>query len=266
VTDVDGETRIYAVVADPIFQLRTPEFLNPILTRLGANILAIPVHVSSADLPKAWSGFRRMRNLAGIGIAMPHKAAAAALCDQLDSTAAMLQVVSAVRRQPDGSFMGAALDGVGFVDGLRRSGHVLEGRRVLMIGAGGAATANSFALALAGIQSLTIANRDATKAESLARKLNEHCGRTLARPGGTDTQTCDVIVNATSLGLKPNDALPIEPTLLDPRHLVVDLVARPSMTRLLQVAQARGCAIHTGVHTIQSHMEQVARFICTASS
>ena len=261
-TDISGGTRIYAVIADPAFQLRTPEFINPMFRRRGANIVAVPVHVSSTDLTQMWSALRTMRNLAGIGVAMPHKAAAADLCDRLDSTAALLRVVSTVRRQRDGTFLGAALDGLGFVDGLRKRAHVLAGKRVLMIGAGGAATANAFALVQEGIQSLRIVNRDAARARSLVDKVNKHCGRVLAQHGKADLHACDIVINATSLGLQPSDALPVDADALEARHLVVDLVARPPITRFLQAAQGKGCAIQTGTHTIECHLERVASFIC----
>lgn len=261
-TGISGETRIYAVIADPVFQLRTPEIINPMFRRRGANIIAIPVHVSSTDLPQMWSALRTMRNLAGIGVAMPHKAAAVKLCDRLDSTAASIRVVSAVRKQRDGTCLGAALDGRGFVAGLRGAGHMLAGKRVLMIGAGGAATANAFALVQEEIQSLTIVNRDAQRARSLADRVNEHCGRVLAQHADIDLSACDIVINATSLGLRPTDALPLDPSTLEARHLVVDLIARPPITRFLEAARSKGCAIHTGVLTIESHLERVVSFIC----
>lgn len=260
--EISGETRIYAVVADPVFQLRTPEFINPIFKRIGANVVALPLHVTSADLPVIWRALRAIGNLAGIGVAMPHKAAAAELCDRLDSTAEVLRVVSAVRRQRDGTMIGAALDGVGFVDGLRKNGHELAGKRVLMLGAGGAATANAFALLKEGIHSLTVVNRTAEKALSLVRRLNEHSIRAIARTGDPDPRGFDVIINTTSLGLKAADRLPLAADSLAPTQLVVDIVAQPAMTRFLLLAQAKGCAIHSGVHTIASHMERVAQFIC----
>ncbi len=104
-------------------------------------------------------------------VTVPHKAAVVGLCDELLPSARQVGAVNAVHRLPDGRFVGAIFDGLGFVEGLRRQGRDPQGRRVLLLGAGGAASAIGFALAEAGIASLDIFNRSPDKAQRLADRI-----------------------------------------------------------------------------------------------
>jgi shikimate dehydrogenase len=151
-------------------------------------------------------------------------------------------------------------DGAGFVAGLRSQGHDPAGRRTLLVGAGGAAGAIAFALAEAGVASLTIANRTRSKAEEIVARVTRFFPDRPIRVGTADPTGHDIVINATSLGLKPGDPLPIDPALLTPSMIVAEIIMKPETTALLAAAKAKGCAVHYGRHMLDQQIALIARF------
>jgi len=244
---ISGHTRLCAIIADPIHHVRTPQGINPILTERGIDAVLVPIHVDARGLAAAVAGFRVMRNLAGFIVTVPHKTAMLGLCDTLSDDAGRIGAVNVVRREADGRLSGHMLDGEGFIGGLRGADIAPEGCRCLLAGAGGAASAIAFALARAGVARLDIHNRSRERAEALVARVAEAhpaCQVTVAgpRPGAEH----DLIINATSLGLRPDDPLPIDPAGLRPSHTVCDIIMDPARTALLRAAEACGCRTHPG--------------------
>lgn len=259
---IDGATRLMAVIGDPIRQVRTPGAINPIFAAKGANVVCVPLHVPADDLATCWAGLKAMPNLVGFGITLPHKQAALHLCDALDPVARRVGAVNLVRREQGGGFKGYQFDGLGFLRGLAGAGIAVRGRSVLMIGAGGAAVAIAFALAGAGVGEIVIANRTRARAEDLAARVNADLNRPLVRVGAGLPEPGQLVINATSLGLNPEDALPLDPDLLTPGMTLAEVVARPEITPLLQAARARGVQIHSGLHMIQGQVQAIADHVC----
>lgn len=259
---IGGATRLMGVIGDPIAQARTPGAINPIFAAKGADIACVPLHVPSAELATIWAGLRAVPNLVGFGITLPHKQHALDLCDSLDPVAARVGAVNLVRREADGSLRGYQFDGAGFVRGLRAAGIAIEGRSCLMVGAGGAAVAIAFALAEAGVAEIVVANRTRTKAETLADKVNGDLGRGLARAGDPRPEPGQLVINATSLGLRDSDPLPLDPALLEPGMTMAEVIAQPEVTAVLHAAQARAVETHSGLHMIEGQVGAIADHIC----
>jgi shikimate dehydrogenase len=173
---------------------------------------------------------------------MPRKEALAAHVDELSGPAALIGAVNVVRREADGRLVAANTDGPGFVIGVREAGHELSGRRVLLVGAGGAGRAVAFAVARAGAAALTVANRTAARAERLARDVAASYPAVAVAAGPPDPAGHDVVINATSLGMRPGDPLPVAVSRLAPGTLVCDIVTRPARTRLLDEAATRAAS------------------------
>jgi shikimate dehydrogenase len=242
---ITGTTRVIGVIADPIDKIMSPQAHNPLFESDGIDVVMIPMHVAAADLEVAWAGLRAMRNLVGVGITAPHKITSVALCDELTETARFVGAINIARRDAGGRMVGGNFDGDGFVAGLRATGRDPRGMRVLLLGAGGAAHALGFALAHAGVRRLAIVNRSAAKAEALVQRVLQavpdlDCGVSLPDPRG-----CDLVVNATSLGMADGDGAPLRVELLQPSTLVADLIMQPE-TLLLREAVKRGCTVHPG--------------------
>lgn len=134
---ISGKTRVVVHLTYPAKHLRTPEFFNPLLERLGYDGVLVPWEVSPANLATAWEGLRGIENLAGVIVTVPHKLEVATLCDELKGTALLLKVCNVAKRLADGRFTGRMFDGDGFVAGLKKQGHDLSRKRVLLLGAGG---------------------------------------------------------------------------------------------------------------------------------
>ncbi|MFC7557306.1 shikimate dehydrogenase family protein [Pseudoroseomonas wenyumeiae] len=138
---MDGQTRLLPIIGDPVKQVRAPLVWTGLFSANGVNAVCVPFHVPPSDLAGLVAAMRRVHNLIGLIVTVPHKPAAAILAGRLTPRAARIGVVNVLRPDPDGGWAGDMLDGEGFLRGLRRSGQRLEGRRALLLGAGGVGAA-----------------------------------------------------------------------------------------------------------------------------
>lgn len=258
---ITGNTRLFAILADPVAQVRTPQVLNDHFAAHGLDAILVPMHVASSDLEQVLGGMRRMKNLSGFIVTVPHKIAMAGLCDELGPAARAIGSVNTVRRTADGRLVGEMFDGSGFVGGLRAQGHDPDGKRVLLIGAGGAASAIAFALSGAGARRVTVANRTRAKAETVVEHVRRALPQADIAVGEADPRGYDMVVNATSLGMRPEDPLPVDVAGLEARTLVAEIIMKPEVTPLLDAARQRGCAIHYGRHMLDCQVDLMARFM-----
>lgn len=263
---VTGHTRLFAILADPIYQVKTPEVMHDVFARHGIDGVLVPMHVPPEGLARAVEGLRQMRNFGGFIATMPHKTAMLGLCDRVVGDAAGIGAVNCVRREADGSMVGAMLDGDGFVAGLRRAGVVPGGQRVVLAGAGGAGAAIAFALAGAGVARLTILNRSLDRAEDLARRVAAAYPGVVvaARAAGRDpalrdeTAAAGIVVNATALGMRPGDPLPVDPEGLHAGQVVAEAIMDPVETPLLAEAARRGARTQPGLPMLACQIEMMA--------
>ena len=256
---ITGTTRLYAIIGDPIAHVRTPMAFNDYFLARNIDAVCLPVHIGRDVLPKGWAGLKSIANLDGFIVTAPHKAESAQLCDSLEGV--HTKVVNTVRREADGSFSGTLLDGRGFVSGLIKQNHQVRGQRFYMAGAGGAGTALAYALADAGAAALTIHNRTRSKAEKLVADVGAAFPGIDVRVGTADASGHSVVVNATSLGLKPDDGHSFNLASADPSALVAEVVMKPDMTPLLIAAEKRGHAIHFGIHMLNSQLDLMMQFL-----
>jgi shikimate dehydrogenase len=192
---------------------------------------------------------------------MPHKEPIAALCDEVVGIARLVGTVNAIRREPDGRLVGANTDGSGFRAGLEQAGYSPTGKRVLLIGVGGAGTAIAFSLAQAGAREIALANRTAAKAETVAAKVAEAFPGTKTGAGAADPTGFDIVINATPLGMGATDALPLDVSKLAAETVVAEIVMRPERTRLVEEAERRGCRVHLGLPMLTCQIEEVITFL-----
>jgi shikimate dehydrogenase len=255
---ITGRTALLAIVADPVAQARAPVLVNRALAERGVDAVLVPLHVGGDGLARLIRALRTVRNLAGAVFSMPHKTSLVALLDDVTPEGRQVGACNVVRREPDGRLVGTMYDGEGFVAGLRAAGHDVCGRRVLLAGAGGAAAAIAFALGKHGAAALTIHNRTAAHAESLATRVSA-AWPALRVSLGSDPRGHDLVVNATSLGMRPGDALPLDVDGLGPATLAAEVVIAP--TPFLAAAAARGATVHHGEPMLAAQMELILDFI-----
>jgi shikimate dehydrogenase len=258
---ISGHTRVIVILAHPVAHIRTPAAMNAHFAARGQDAVIVPMHVLPEDLPAVVDGLRRLQNLGGIIVTVPHKESIALLCDRLTRQAALVGAVNAIRREADGTLLGGQFDGEGFVAGLRAAGHAIAGRRVWMAGAGGAAAGIGFALLRHGVAALGIHNRGMARAQALVTRLRSAYPDRAITLAGQDPADYEIIVNATSLGLSPDDAPPVDPALLRPVMLAAEVVMQPEVTPFLASAAALGCATHPGLPMLTEQIPILADFV-----
>ena len=260
-TEITGKTKLYAIVADPILQVKTPELINKLLAQRGVDGVLVPLHVPPAALPACVAALRGMLNFVGMVVTVPHKTAIVPLCDELTAAAAMVGAVNVVHRDPEGRLFGDILDGKGFLSGLRLHGIEVKGKKVFLAGAGGASNAIAFALADAGVARLTIYNRTRAKVRDMIARLSKVYPGVEMVVGTANPAGNDLVVNATSLGMAETDPMPLSVMDLTPDQIVAEIIIVPALTRLLAAAQAKGCRIHFGAPMLECQIELMAEFM-----
>lgn len=256
---ITGNTRIFGIVADPIYHVKTPQVMNAHFARIGADAVLIPIHVKPEGLAAVLSGLSHMENFGGLIATVPHKPAILDLCDEVSEEARHIGAVNCIRRDPDGRMVGTMLDGTGFVEALKTvTGFDPQGKRAFVAGAGGAASAIAFALAKAGATHITIANRTVEKAEDLAQRLRAAYAVTTSTDASSVADH-DLVANGTSLGMKETDAPPLDLEKLHAGQVVGEAIMQPEMTALLKAAEATGCRIQLGKPMLECQIELMAR-------
>lgn len=183
----------------------------------------------------------RTLGISGLSVTMPHKEAVADAVDRLDPAARALHSVNTVSWDGD-QLVGSSTDGAGFVASLGDANVSVEGAKVAIIGAGGAARSVIDALARAGATDITVLNRTPEKAEAAAALTP------VASPGIiSDISRADIVVNATSVGMGSDESLPCDTDLLHDGQVVADLVYHPLVTHWLAAAAERGARTVDGL-------------------
>ena len=253
---LSGETLLYPIIGDPIRFVKSPQTLTAALQARGHNGVCVPMQVAKEDLARVMSGLTATPNVRAVLVTMPHKTAIVGLCATLSVTAKLVGAVNLARRNPDGSWHGEMLDGVVFAAAQEKHGAKLKGARALLIGAGGAGGAIAVALLDAGVARLIVHDIDHGRRDRLVARLAD-VGQGRARPGPPDPTSCDMLFNATPLGMSPDDPLPVDTGLLTARLFVGDVVAGHGVTPLIQAATAAGCKTADGVAMVEAGMDVV---------
>jgi shikimate dehydrogenase len=253
--DLSGATRIHLIVGDPVVQTKSPAGLTAEFAARGVDAVCVPMQVAAADIEAFLAVAKRVQNVDGIVVTVPHKLAATRHCDVLSERSRALGAVNAMRRGADGRWSGDMTDGVALVAALRTAGCAPNGRRALVVGAGGAGSAVVLALAEAGARA-AVHDIDAVRRDDLVRRLAAWKIAASADPAG-----CDLVVNATPLGMAPGDDLPVDVTRLGRGVVAADLVTRPAVTPFLTAARERGAQIVTGADMFAPQAAILADFL-----
>ena len=234
-------TRLFALLGDPVSHSLSPRFQNAALRALGLDAVYVALRCAANDVPGLLRGIARAGG--GGNVTVPHKAVAAATVDWPSGAVVRTGACNAFWLE-DGAVYGDNTD----VAGVREAVRVLLGRspagaRVLLLGAGGAASAAVCALADAGVERIVIANRTVERAEVLAERFRAP-GVRIDVAGSVDAllgERFDLAINSTSLGLKPGDPLPLDPDAPGPAvGAALDLVYAAGETRWVHAMRARG--------------------------
>ncbi len=266
---ITGKTKLYGVIADPISHVRAPMVFNPVFAEKGIDAVMLPFHILPQHLEETIRMLILMPNMGGVVVTIPHKMPMAELCDERDVAAEASGAVNVVRFD-QGRLIGGNFDGKGFIAGLIAQGHQAAGRQVLVIGAGGAARAIVMALAESSVAGIHIANRTPEKAAEvveLVRKYHKNIPISSSSLKELDNEFEDVkaraglIINATNLGLKPDDPFPLSLEGIENDAVVADIIMKPEMTKWLEKAKDQGLTYHKGRYMLDYQLDLIGRFI-----
>lgn len=245
-----------AVIGDPVAHSRSPAMHQPALDARGLGLCYIKIHVQPGEVAEVFSLLRRL-GFTGTNVTVPHKLEALRACTEADAAASLFQAVNTVHFRPDGVNHGSNTDGPGLAAAvLEAFGMTLSTARVAIAGAGGGAgRAAALQCALDGAPEIVLINRTVAKAQLVAKEIAQVAPGTgvvvLAMDDFPAIQTalagCDLLVNATSAGMKPEDPLPVPSESLHPGLAVYDMIYSPPETALLAAARKAGCPAANGL-------------------
>jgi shikimate dehydrogenase len=242
-----NEMMKFGVIGDPIQQSKSPLMMNAAFAAIGYDGLYEKYHVKPEELADAMARFRS-EGFRGLNVTIPHKVEVMQYLDEIDQDARNIGAVNTVVNE-GGRLIGYNTDGIGYVRSLlEESGFDPRDKRILFLGAGGAARGVIYAMLKQQPAYVAIANRTLARAEKLALSLSAFGNIQAIADREITGGQWDLIVNTTSVGMFPNvDESPIDPTVIQPNMVVSDLIYNPRETLILKQAKARSAKIHNGL-------------------
>ena len=246
---VTGKTAVYGIFGYPVKHSLSPLMQNAAFSEKAIDAVYVPFEVPPENLKEAVEGVRAL-GVRGLNVTVPHKERIVEHLDYLSDEAELLGAVNTVKNE-NGELTGYNTDAEGFLRSLLEEGVELEGKRALMFGAGGAARAVGYALLKGGVKFLNIVNRNFSRGKEVGELLGK-LGNVLVYPLKESTvevllEDVDLIVNTTSLGMKPDDPHLFDYSKIPSGVTVVDIIYNPPETPLLKAAREKGCKTVNGL-------------------
>jgi len=227
--------------ADRALGVSDRSLYNPWFEKNGIDAMVVPMGVKAEDYPVSLRQIFKFSNVLGALVTMPHKVTTMTLADEATITAKIAGAANALIRRADGSLLADQFDGAGFARGVARKGFKTKGSRILIVGTGGVGCPIAASLAADGAASISLFDVNTASAEGLASRLRTYYPDMEVRVASNDPAGYDLVVNATPLGMKPDDPLPFDVTRLSPSTFVGEVVMKKEVTPMLRAAAERGC-------------------------
>lgn len=251
--NINFQTRICAVIGNPIEHSLSPAIHNAGYAELGLDFLYIPCQVE--DLAGMLAGVRAMHNVRGLSVTIPHKVAAMQLVDEVVEADRIIGSINTIVKQQDGRLVGLGTDGPGALKALKDAGANPDGKTVLMLGCGGAARAIAFTLAQqTALKELLLLDINADMLAKLTDDLRAHTNAVVLGDNLFDEtlveamEKADLVIHCTPIGMHPKEDASLVPAdLFRAGQTVFDIVYNPLETRLLAEARDKGLQTISGV-------------------
>ncbi|MGD0017322.1 MAG: shikimate dehydrogenase [Verrucomicrobiia bacterium] len=249
--NINGSTTVVGIFGSPVAHSASPAMHNAAFKALKMNWVYLPFPVQAQNLCAALLGARDM-GLTGVNLTVPHKVLALDIVDEVAEEARKLGAINTVLIE-DGKLRGFNTDGYGFAKAIKEEfNFTLKGKRVLVLGAGGAGRAIAVQCALDGAARVFVSNRTTAKIDPIAKEIATTKTAFSAVALTTDgiarvIHDVDLLVNATSVGLREGESLGLDAKLFLPRLFVYDAIYRPARTELLRTAAAAGAKTANGL-------------------
>lgn len=259
--EITGHTKLTGLLGSPVSHSISPQMHNEAFRQLGLDYVYVAFDVKEDDMKSAVEGLRTL-NVRGFNITMPNKNIMTTLCDKLSPAAEIIGAVNTVVND-NGILTGHTTDGIGYMRAVKDAGYDIIGKKMTLLGAGGASTAIFTQAALDGVAEISIFSRQNSKFKERARniieklkaystcKINLYDLEDEARLRHEISESA-ILVNATSVGMAPNtDASIIHDTSMFHKDLVVsDIIYNPRETKLMKLAKEAGCPTFNGLYML----------------
>jgi shikimate dehydrogenase len=250
---ITAKTRVVGILGHPVHHSLSPIMHNAAFESLGLDYRYFAFDVKPEMLRRAVEGLRALQ-MAGVNVTVPHKEKVIRYVDQLSPEARLMGAVNTIENR-DGQLIGHNTDGMGFIMAFQEAfGQSVEGKRALLLGAGGAARAVAIQLVSQGVSEMIIANRTYVRARRLVKAITESfpgaSALAIRLQGESLAKIClraDMLINATSTGLMADSSLKFLPSIFRSSMLVCDLTYNPPQTPFLKMAAEAGCKTMNGV-------------------
>lgn len=256
---INGHTKLFCLIGSPVGHSGSPAMYNYSFDKLKIDSAYLAFDIPLEKTAEAVKALRLL-HVGGFNITMPCKTAVSQCVDELSPAARMIGACNTVTVGADGKLTGHNTDGIGFVRNLSKHGVSIKGKKLVVLGAGGAATALTIQSVLDGAAQIRIFNRKGfnfyANAERTVEKIKANipgCDVSVEDLLNSDAlaaavNACDILVNATKVGMAPLDKQTlIDPKLFRPEMVVADTVYNPKETRMIQEAKAAGCTVVGGI-------------------
>lgn len=255
---INGHTRLYCLIGSPVGHSGSPAMYNYTFERTGIDAAYLAFDIPLEKVEEGVAALKAL-HVSGFNITMPDKTAVAGLVDEVSPAARLIGACNTVTVDEAGRLTGHNTDGIGFVRNLHENGVEVKGKKLVVLGAGGAATAICVQAALDGASEIAIFNRGQGSFFPNGQRTVEKIAQAVPACKASITpledgaalaeavKHCDILVNATKVGMKPLDGETlIDPALFRGDLVVADTVYNPRETRMIREARAAGCKAAVG--------------------
>ncbi|NLW22421.1 MAG: shikimate dehydrogenase [Tissierellia bacterium] len=253
-TNIDGKTKLLGLFADPCTHSNSPLIHNKSFQILGINMVYLAFQVNETNIKEAIDALKTLQ-MVGANLSMPNKRIAIPYLDRLSPEAELIGAVNTIVND-DGILTGYITDGIGYVKSLEEEGINIRDKKITVVGAGGAGAAICIQSALEGAREIAIFNRTLEKAQSIANKINDSTAckaspYSLKEYEALKREMMDshIFTNATNIGMGrfENESLIEDDDFFREDLVVVDIIYNPRKTKMLEMAEKKGCKIINGM-------------------
>ena len=242
----DGKSSmLYTMIGTPVSQVKSPDYFIRHFIETGMDARMVAIDIQPEQVESFFTSMRVVCPGGGCVVTFPHKSAAYCCMDEITDRARKLKAVNVVRNE-EGRLIGDMVDGMGFLVASQSHGFSVEGKRVALIGAGGAGAAIGQAVAQAGVNELMVLDINKERLSFLEEVVSK-TNSSVSVSFELDTlENIDLAVNATPLGMNEDTRLPFPVDTLSSETLVMDVVTKPKVTPWLAAALEKGCEVVYG--------------------
>ncbi|MEM1048561.1 MAG: hypothetical protein AAGL24_20580 [Pseudomonadota bacterium] len=257
--------RHYIMIGAPVTAVRTPPLLSEWFADQGIEARIDTRHVAAEDLASFMETVRVDPGIDGLLVTMPHKRAILSYLDRLSGAAERTGSVNAVKRADGNTLIGAQFDGLALVAAVESGNLIIDDARIVLAGLGGAGLAIAEALVERGCRLLQVCDADPDREATVLGNLQAR-GAAIEAVRVGEAGPVDLLINATPLGMVPDDANPFPVTLVQKAACVADIVADPPETKLAALAKRRGIPLVTGRAMVAAQVPLIGSWLNASES